>query len=418
VPDPNTIYYLYNSIRLFYQNGGGDAYIVSVGSYGAPSGKPANQGEQVVNPNILLHDLQAGLQMLLNEDEPTMYICPDATLLSINDNATLMHSMLMQNAEMETAISIFDIIGGKNPDPVYYTDDIKIFRENVGTHGLNFGAAYYPFVATTIMQANEIDYTNIFGGDLKKLASIINPEDNPNQTVAAILNKITSSISSASILQCNTELLNASSVYKAISDYILTDINILPPSGGMAGIITTIDSNEGVWQSPANTSIVGVVDLPIKLSESQQANLNVDAVTGKSINAIRFFNGIGILVWGARTLDGNSMDWKYISVRRTMIMLEQSCKRATQAYVFQPNTKITWETVNSTISSFLTQIWKQGGIQGANASEAFSVDCGLGITMTSDDILDSFMRVTVKVAIARPGEFIVFTFQQQQVASS
>ncbi|KGT97245.1 phage tail protein, partial [Dickeya fangzhongdai] len=27
VPDPNTVYYLYNSIRLFYQNGGGDAYI-------------------------------------------------------------------------------------------------------------------------------------------------------------------------------------------------------------------------------------------------------------------------------------------------------------------------------------------------------------------------------------------------------
>ncbi|WP_215223035.1 hypothetical protein [Echinicola shivajiensis] len=38
VPDPSTIYYLYNSIRLFYQNGGGDAYIVSVGTYGSASG--------------------------------------------------------------------------------------------------------------------------------------------------------------------------------------------------------------------------------------------------------------------------------------------------------------------------------------------------------------------------------------------
>ncbi|HEX8018017.1 MAG TPA: phage tail sheath family protein, partial [Flavobacterium sp.] len=31
VPDPNTVYYLYNSVKLFYENGGGDAYIVSVG---------------------------------------------------------------------------------------------------------------------------------------------------------------------------------------------------------------------------------------------------------------------------------------------------------------------------------------------------------------------------------------------------
>jgi hypothetical protein len=40
VPDAGTIFYLYNSIRLFYANGGGDAYVVSVGNYGKPVGKP------------------------------------------------------------------------------------------------------------------------------------------------------------------------------------------------------------------------------------------------------------------------------------------------------------------------------------------------------------------------------------------
>jgi uncharacterized protein len=48
LPDPNTIYYLYNSVRIFYENGGGDAYIVSVGSYGAPSKTPINPGDQIV----------------------------------------------------------------------------------------------------------------------------------------------------------------------------------------------------------------------------------------------------------------------------------------------------------------------------------------------------------------------------------
>jgi len=59
LPDPNTIYYLYNSMRLFYQNGGGDAYIVAVGSYGPASGKPITDPTvSVVNPNVLLADLQ------------------------------------------------------------------------------------------------------------------------------------------------------------------------------------------------------------------------------------------------------------------------------------------------------------------------------------------------------------------------
>jgi len=198
----------------------------------------------------------------------------------------------------------------------------------------------------------------------------------------------------------------------------LSEVNILPASGGMAGVITTIDNQEGVWQAPANTSIVGAATLPIRLSESQQGNLNVDAVTGKSINAIRFFNGLGILVWGARTLDGKNQDWKYLPIRRTMIFLEQSCKLAAQSYVFQPNDKNTWESVKAMIGSFLTTIWKDGGLMGSSPSDAFSVDCGLGSTMTSDDILNGFMNVTVKVALVRPAEFIVISFQQQMQTSS
>lgn len=417
VPDPNTIYYLYNSIRLFYENGGGDAYIVSVGSYGEASGKPMTAGEQIVNPNVSLTDLQNGLALLLNEQEPTMYICPEATLLSVDNNSTLMEAMLLQNTETQTAISVFDIIGGRNPDPIMYTNDITTFRNGTGTNGLDYGAAYYPFVGTTIMQNEDIDYTNLFGGDVKQLDALLNPADNPNPSAATILSNIENG-STLTVSQNNNALINASQTYGLIIKHVLTDANILPPSGGMAGIMTVTDAQEGVWKAPANTSMVGAVSLPISLSEAQQGSLNVDAVSGKSVNAIRFFNGLGILVWGARTLDGNSQDWRYISVRRTMTFLEQSCKLAAQAYVFEPNVKNTWEAVKSMIGSFLTSIWKEGGLQGASPGDAFSVACGLGTTMTSEDILNGFMKVSIKVAITHPAEFIVLTFTQQQATSS
>ena len=360
-----------------------------------------------------------GLNLLKNEQEPTMYICPEATLLSVADNGTLMQEMLLQNTEMQTAISIFDIIGGRDPDPVMFMNDIETFRNNTGANGLDRGTAYYPFVGTTIMHTSDIDYTNLFGGDVKQLAPLLNPATAPNESAATILSHIEKPPGTPlTISQYNNALIAASKTYSTIINHVLSDANMLPPSGGMAGVITKTDNEDGVWQSPANTSIVGAAGLPIKLSETQQGGLNVDAVSGKSINAIRFFNGLGILIWGARTLDGNSQDWRYLSVRRTMIFLEQSCKLAARAYVFEPNDKNTWEAVKSMISSFLTSIWKQGGLQGTSATDAFSVACGLGSTMTSEDILNGFMNVTVKVAVVRPAEFIVLTFQQQQATSS
>ena len=413
LPDPNTIYYFYNSVKLFYENGGGDAYIVSVGAYGIPSGRAINPGDQIINPNVQLNDLLGGLKLLLNEQEPTMYICPEATLLSVTDNATLMASILVQCTTMQTAICLFDIIGGNNPDPILYAHDIDVFRNNTGAVGLDYGTVYYPFLGTTIMQNADLDYRNLFGGDLKQLAPLLSPADYPNPTVATVIANIQNPSSTLTVTQNNNALLIASPVYGLMMKHVLSDANILPASGAIAGVITTKDNSIGPWQAPANTVIIGVSTLPIIISDTEQMNLNVDAVSGKSINAIRLFNGLGILVWGARTLDGNSQDWRYIPVRRTMIFLEQSCKLAVHAYVFQPNQKNTWEAVKSMISSFLTSIWKQGGLQGASAADAFSVDCGLGVTMTGEDVLNGFMNVMVKVAVVHPAEFMVITFQQQ-----
>lgn len=419
LPDPNTIYFLYNSIRLFYQNGGGDAYIVAVGSYGPASGKPITDPTvSVINPNVQLADLQRGLALLTKEPEPTMYICPEATLLSLSDNASLMQSMLLQAETMQTAVCIFDVIGGANPDPTKYTNDIENFRNSTGSVGLNYGISYYPFIGTTAMQPSDIDFTNLFGGDTKQLAPILNPPSAPNPVAAQILGMIqTPPAKPLPNSQLQAALLVASPVYGQIINHVLTEANILPPSGAMAGVYTVNDQEAGVWSSPANTSIVGAVSLPIRLTDSDQENLNIDAVSGKSINAIRFFNGQGILIWGARTLDGNSQDWRYIAVRRTMTFLEQSIKLAARAYVYEPNNANTWAALQSMISSFLTGVWQDGGLQGASPADAFSVSVGLGTTMTADDLLNGYLRVTVKVAVVHPAEFIVISFEQQQATS-
>jgi phage tail sheath protein FI len=412
LPDPNTIYYLYNSVRLFYQNGGGDAYIVSVGTYGTPSGKSIDLGDQMVNTNVKLDDLSAGLALLKKEKEPTMYLCPEATLLSLDNNATLMQEMLLQNEEMGTAMSLFDIIGARDPDPVLFMDDITTFRENTGTNGLEYGVAYYPFIGTTITQSEEVNYTNLFGGDLSKLAGVLGVQATDDTPVGKVIKEMrTASRRQPAAAQYHQALLNASPDYKNLMDQLLEEINLLPVSGAMAGVYTNIDNMIGVWKAPANVSIVGAVSLPIKINNQQQESLNVDPFTGKSVNAIRSFPGRGLLVWGARTLDGNSNEGRYISTRRTLIYIEQSCKEAILPFVFEPNDQNTWTKIKQMVENFLVNLWKQGGLAGAKTADAYYVICGLNTTMTAQDIQEGRLIVMIGVAMVRPVEFMTIRLE-------
>ncbi|MEO0975582.1 MAG: phage tail sheath C-terminal domain-containing protein, partial [Pseudomonadota bacterium] len=196
----------------------------------------------------------------------------------------------------------------------------------------------------------------------------------------------------------NKSLVVMSPVFNTILRDIKNHLNLLPPSAAMAGIYTMVDNSRGVWKAPANVSLNGVISPAVNITHDDQADLNI-TTQGKSINAIRTFVGEGTLVWGARTLDGNSNDWKYVNVRRTMIMLEESIKLASKAYVFEPNDANTWVTMKSMIRNFLNGIWKRGGLAGASADDAFSVHVGLGETMTPEDILEGILRITVLVAI-------------------
>jgi hypothetical protein len=214
----------------------------------------------------------------------------------------------------------------------------------------------------------------------------------------------------------NKALIAMSPLFNSMLKEIKDSLNLLPPSAGMAGIYTMVDNTRGVWKAPANVSLSSVVSPALNITHDDQEDLNV-TTQGKSINAIRSFIGEGTLVWGARTLDGNSLDWRYVNVRRTMLMLEESIRLAAKAYVFENNDSNTWVTIKSTIRNFLANIWKRGGLAGATPDDAFSVYVGLAETMTPEDILEGILRVTVLVALIRPAEFIEITFQQQMQKS-
>jgi phage tail sheath protein FI len=191
----------------------------------------------------------------------------------------------------------------------------------------------------------------------------------------------------------------------------------LPPSGAVAGIYARVDNARGVWKAPANESINSVVGPTVQITAEEQERLNVDTVAGKSINAIRAFTGKGTLVWGARTLAGNDNEWRYVPVRRFFNMVEESSKKATEPFVFEPNDANTWVKVQGMLENFLTILWRQGALQGAKPEHAFYVAVGLGKTMTALDILEGRMIVEIGMAVVRPAEFIILRFSHKMAES-
>lgn len=412
--DVATKYNLYNSLRLFFANGGSACYIVSVGDY--TGGIKASELSGDTN--------EEGIKTLQKESEPTMLVIPDAVLLEETECYSLQQAMLQHcGQDMRSRVAILDVYNGDMERTMDEDDVITKFREGMGENFLQWGAAYYPWLNTTIISADEVNYTNISNVD--GLAGLLKKEVDELLKIGAIKEERADLIK-AEIAQLSKDDTDAvtlhqtlhavSPIYKAIIGEIVNKLNVIPPSAGIAGMISMVDNSVGVFQSPANVSLGSVVKPTVNITNANQEDLNLP-LDGKAVNALRSFPGKGVLVWGARTLDGNSQDWGYLSVRRTVIMIEQSLKSATEPYVFQPNVVNTWVTVKGMMNNFLTDQWKQGALAGATPEDAFSVDVGLGVTMTPTDVLDGIMRITVKLAIVRPAEFIVISIQQQMQES-
>jgi hypothetical protein len=205
-------------------------------------------------------------------------------------------------------------------------------------------------------------------------------------------------------------------IYGAIVDGVRNSCTVAcPPSGAVTGVYVAVDRQRGVWKAPVNVALNGVTGPVTPFDDGQMAALNVDTKAGKSINGIRAFVGKGVLIWGARTLAGNDNEWRYVSVRRFCIMVEESLKKATEWVVaFEPNDARTWARVRGMTEAYLTQKWRDGALAGTKPEHAFYVRCGVGQSMTAQDVLEGRLVVEVGLAVVRPAEFIILKFSHKK----
>ena len=365
-------YLLYYAVKMFFDNGGGQCYVVAVGGYANPSA-------------VATADLTRGLGLIALEDEPTLLVVPEAVRLTAVEYADLCAATLLQCAQLKDRFAIFDVHGGQAAlDPGALT----AARGRFGNNNLKYGAVYYPFLRSSVPHR-------------------VRNDDSGGDTNVDVVIGVAAAVDLGTLKDSNTSAYNAA---KAALRGAYVE---MPPSGAVAGVYAATDTARGVWKAPANVSLTDVIEPSIKLDNAHQDTLNIDSDGGKSINAIRAFAGKGTLVWGARTLAGNDNEWRYVSVRRFFNMVEESVKKSTYWAVFEPNDANTWVKVRGMIENYLTQKWREGALAGATPKDAFFVRCGLGTTMTAQDILEGRMNVEIGMAVVRPAEFIILKFSHK-----
>ncbi|MBE7170250.1 MAG: phage tail protein [Williamsia sp.] len=115
---------LYYSLDHYFRNGGGDCYIVTLGTYQTKTTAA----------------FEAGIDALLLEDEPTLIILSEAATLPDPDYFSLCDRALQQCQKLMDRFCIFDVT------------NVGEFRTGVGgdSSKLSYGAAYYPYLETTL----------------------------------------------------------------------------------------------------------------------------------------------------------------------------------------------------------------------------------------------------------------------------
>lgn len=366
-PNPDRL--LYYAISHYFKNGGGPCYVLSVGNY---------------SKSVAASDFTDALDRLALEDEPTLIVLTDAVLLAAADYFAVAQAALAQCALLKDRFLILDVppaspgAAGQSP-----SSGVDQFRNGIGEKNLSYGAAYHPYLLTSLTFAYTEDQVQVNSPDGKTSQKL-------------------------SDLQ-----LTQTALYNQIKDAMTRQRIVLPPSAAVAGIYASVDRDRGVWKAPANVSVGAVIAASTKISDAIQDGLNVDPTAGKSINAIRDFTGKGTLVWGARTLAGNDNEWRYVPVRRLFITIEENTRKASAFAVFEPNDATTWLKVRGMIESYLYSLWERGALAGSTPDSAYYVHVGLGKTMTTQDVLEGRMIVEIGIAAVRPAEFVVIRFMHK-----
>lgn len=374
------VYYLHPSVRLFFENGGRSIVVVAVGDY---------------SNGAAAADFLAGFEALAAHDLASHVLMPDSVLLSLADQGFVQGQLLRHCADQRHRFALLDLIELHTVEAT-----LAGFRDHLQGDRRDLGAAYYPWIrckGALQLDPGKVQYHLVVNRkEAQPLdTDILSRELRTAEPVAA------------------KEPSGKGGVPPEVQALALARLAGLwmwmPPSGAVAGLVATTDRERDTFKAPANASLRAILDIGHRLTVPQQEDMNVH-MEGLSVNALVVQPGRGVVVQGARTLDSNNREWRYVSVRRYFLAVEKAVRDHLQQFVFEANDAMLWHRVRGVLQGYCREQWRMGALMGADEEEAFYISVGLGDTMQPQDVLEGRLIVEIGLAVARPAEFIALQF--------
>ncbi len=198
-----------------------------------------------------------------------------------------------------------------------------------------------------------------------------------------------------------------------ISDPLGGSSILVPPVGAVAGRYSATDVKRGVHKVAAGIED-GLLSSVLRLSH-QLSRAEIEVLNPNHVNVLRRADGVGNVIWGARTLSADP-ELRYLSTRRLLLFIEESIAEGTRWVVFEPNTPDLWKSIERNVRAFLRVVWRSGALFGATEDQAFHVSCNAE-TNPPDSIAEGKVITEIAVAIVKPAEFVIFRISQSKAGA-
>jgi len=241
------------------------------------------------------------------------------------------------------------------------TDDVP------GTAGLQTAYQYF-------QSAEDIDISLVMTGGHSVVTQqwVIDNVVNTRKDCVAFVSPPSSAVvnqygnEAANILAWNTSLARSTSYavadtgWKYMFDKYNNIYRYVPLNGDVAGLCVNTDTTNDPWFSPAGFNrgnIKNVVRLAYNPSKTDRDNLYA-----VGINPVVSFPGLGIILYGDKTLQAKPSAFDRINVRRLFIVLEKAISTAAKFSLFEFNDEFTRAQFVALVTPFLRDIQGRRGI--------------------------------------------------------
>jgi hypothetical protein len=186
----------------------------------------------------------------------------------------------------------------------------------------------------------------------------------------------------------------------------IVDVNInkpvwVPPSVVIPGVLAFNDRVAAEWYAPAGLNrggLTSVLDAYTRLTHAER-----DTLYEGRVNPIATFPGVGVCVWGQKTLQAKPSALDRINVRRLLIAVKKFIASATKYLVFENNTAATRNRFLNIVNPYLESVQQRQGLY------AFRVV--MDETNNTPDVIDrNIMYGQIFLQPAKTAEFIIIDF--------